>query len=406
MLMNEVNVYTTAVFNANYAQYKKGVRLIINEGGSRSSKTYSILQLLFYIAYNSEKPLIISIVSRTLPHLKLGAMRDFESVLNDAGVNVDKIKNVSNSYYKINKSTVEFFGVEQLDKVHGPSRDILFINEANFIKYSIYTQLAMRTSDTIFIDYNPVSKFWVNDEIFGKEKHSLIHSTYQNNHLLPEGIKLFLDSKLKRYNEEKAAGTITKAFENYCNIYLFGKLGSVEGTIFENWRYEDDGEIDKAYRELTFSYGLDYGFYPDPDAMVKVAIDKGRKIIYVTELFYTTNNGTDDLVKDIQRCTLPNELIIAESATPRTNEDIRRRGLNIRPVQKTRTVVEWLREIQDYEIVISKESVNLERELCYYVWSDKKAGVPIDAWNHLLDALRYNYMMTMSFRVRSKIKSV
>ena len=137
--------------------------------------------------------------------------------------------------------------------------------------------------------------------------------------------------------------------------------------------------------------------------MGKTALDMKRKRIYVKECIYKSNNGTDDLIQQVRQHVKGRELIVAESATPRTNYDLRKKGLNINPVSKTRTVAEWLRELQDFEIIISENSINLANELTSYVWSDKKAGVPIDAFNHLIDgAIRYFYMNQNRSRAKTK----
>ena len=382
---------TTDVFSNNLDAYINKAKIIANKGSSRSSKTWSVLQLLYLIALNSPKPLLISIVSRTLPHLKAGSIRDFDNILMGEGVIPDKIKNKTDNYYRIGLSIVEFFGADQIDKVHGPSRDILFINEAPFIKYNIFDQLATRTSSTIFIDYNPTQRYWLQEEVELNEPVIIIHSTYQNNQYIPKGVKERLDHKLARYNKEKANGTLTKAFENYCKVYLFGEEGVLEGAIYENWRYEQPGEIDKAFTELSTCYGLDYGFYPDPDAMAKIAIDSKRRKIYIKEKIYTTNNGTADLISQIKAFYQKDELIIAESASPRTNYDLQQH-FNLRRVSKTKTVVDWIREMQDLEWIVEKSSFNTANELQNYVWSDRKSGTPIDAFNHILDLARYVYM--------------
>ena len=150
----------TSVFEKNIRAYMSGATLIINQGGTRSSKSYSIMQLLFLIAYKSKNRLIISVCSYALPHLKLGVMRDFDNILMSYGINVGSIKNITESTYKIGNSLIEFFGVDNLGKVHGPARDILFLNECNYVKHEIFEQLAIRTRSTIFLDYNPSREFW------------------------------------------------------------------------------------------------------------------------------------------------------------------------------------------------------------------------------------------------------
>jgi len=132
-----MTMFTTSVFSKNLKAYTDGASLIVNQGGTRSSKSYSIMQLLLEIALASEKKLIISVVSQHLPHLKLGVMRDFDSILLSRGIIPDNIKHKSENYYRVGKSIIEFFGVDNLGKVHGPARDIIFINEANYIKFSL-----------------------------------------------------------------------------------------------------------------------------------------------------------------------------------------------------------------------------------------------------------------------------
>lgn len=384
---------TTNVFSKNLTAYNQGHRIIANKGSTRSSKTYSVLQLLYVIAKYSKDKLIISIVSRTLPHLKAGAMRDMDNILLGEGIIPDKIKHKTESYYRIGNSIIEFFGADQLDKVHGPSRNILFLNEAYYIKFDVFQHLALRTSGTIFIDYNPIQRYWFNDEVIPNDQPLVIHSTYQDNQYCPPLILQQLDRHLERYNRETENGSITNSFKNYCKVYLFGEDGVLEGVIFENWRYGEPGEVELMLQQLSYGFGLDYGFFPDPDAMSKNAVDKKNKKIYVHECIYQANNGTKDLIEQIGRFCAKDDLIIAESASPRTNKDISDAGFNIKPVSKTRTVSDWLREMQDYEFIISPSSLNIARELQNYVWSDKKAGIPIDAFNHGIDGIRYRYLM-------------
>lgn len=378
----------TPVFEKNIRAYNSGDTLIVNQGGSRAGKSYSILQLLFLIALRSRERLIISAVSRALPHLKLGVMRDFDNILLDYGIIPDRVKNKTDNYYTIGNSLIEFFGVDQLDKVHGPGRDILFINEANFIKFDIYTHLSIRTSGAVFIDYNPSQRFWIHDEVMPTEKHVFIHSTYLDNTLIPEQIFNKLEAKRKVYEDAKIAGRLTKSLDNWWRVYGMGEIGVLEGAIYENWRYEKPGEVENAFASLPCGFGLDYGFYPDPDAMAKVAIDTRRKIIYIKECIYQTNNGTEDLRVQIAGYAKRSDLIVAESATPRISHDLSS-SFNIVRVRKTKTLADWLRFLQEYELVITEDSYNLEKELINYLWSDKKAGVPIDGYDHICDAWRY-----------------
>ena len=357
------------VFDKNIEAYLDGAPTIINQGGTRSSKSYSIMQLLFLIAFKSKKKMIISIVSRALPHLKLGVMRDFEEILEDYGILPELVKNETNSFFKIGKSIIEFFGADSVDKVHGPARDILYVNEANFIKYDIFDQLAIRTKGAVFLDFNPTSRFWVHDEIIPKHRHALIKSTYLDNDFLTL-------EQIERIEAKKNN-------VNWWKVYGLGEIGILEDAVFQNWKY---GEFDES---LNSMYGLDFGVN-DPDAMVRVAIDRKSKLIYVDEAIYQNGLSTGILMALVENATIQNNLIIADSSGKRTIMDMQKAGINIKAVKKyAGSILDGIRLISDYQLIITNKSYNLARELMAYRWIDKKGGVPLDADNHLIDAMRY-----------------
>jgi phage terminase large subunit len=188
--------------------------------------------------------------------------------------------------------------------------------------------------------------------------------------------------------------TKNKKLEKYEYRYLGKFRNRPEGVIFDDWEI---GEFDNS---LPFRFGLDFGFHPDPDAMARVAIDKKRKIIYCDECFYKTNQSVDNLKDNISNYAKRNNLIIAESANPRLISELRPK-FNIKPVSKgSNSVKEGIRLMQDYKIVVTKDSLNLQKELNNYAWDDKKAGIPIDEYNHLIDAIRYVVWMALR-RVRT-----
>lgn len=358
---------TTSVFEKNLIAYTSGSKLIVNQGGTRSSKTYSILQLLVIIAERSTKPLVISVASKVLPHLKLGAMRDIDNILLSLGYVPDAIKNRTDNIYKIGNSIIEFFGIDNLGKVHGPARDILFVNEGNYIKHDIFTQLTVRTTGTVFMDFNPTRAFWYHEEIQGKFPHTFIKSTYQDNEFLSQ-------DQIDRIEERK--GNV-----HWWQVYGLGELGRLEGAIYENWKF---GEFDNS---LPYVYGLDFGV-KDPDALVKVAIDRKNKLLYWKEEVYKNGLSTPQLHSLISSRGVKESLIIADSADSRTIMDLRNMGLNIVPVKKPR-IVDRIKAVWDYEIIVDPDSYNLEKELSSYVWLDKRGEVPIDDFCHLLDAAGY-----------------
>ena len=360
---------TTSVFEQNLLAYTSGETLIVNQGGTRSSKSYSIMQLLLEIALRSKKKLIISVCSYALPHLKLGVMRDFDDILISRGLIPDQIKNKSDNYYRVGESIIEFFGTDNLGKVHGPARDILYINEGPFVKDKIFTHLAIRTAGAIFIDFNPTQEFWYHSEIQGKQKHILIKSTYLNNEFLTK-------EQIDRIEAKKQN-------KDWWRVYGEGELGRLEGAILTNWRY---GDFDNS---LPFIYALDFGS-KDPDGLIKLAIDKDKKYIYADEKIYQSGNSTDTLYQLIRSAGVNNELIVADSAGLRIIGDLDKKGLNIESCVKNK-IIDDVKAIKDYTIIVTETSFNLVKELNTWVWLDKKGEVPLDDNNHLIDPLRYGF---------------
>jgi phage terminase large subunit len=360
-----------------YKNLDSNTRYIFNEGGTRSTKTYSINQVAYTKAIQSPNPIIFSIVSETMPHLRKGAMRDFILFLKNNNLYSEKRHNKSENIFEFSKSIVEFFSVDTPGKVHGPERDYLFVNELQYIDYDTFFHLAQRTRKQIFADWNPTSEFWVYEQFINnpqyKDDITLIHSTLFDNPFISEAIKKDILLRAERD-------------PNYKTVYLEGKIGKLEGVIYPNWSY---GDFDSS---LPYGFGLDFGFHPDPDAMVKIAIDEKNHKIYAKECFYLNGLQISDLRKEVSLFARSHELIIADSADPRMiselkNGDIR---FNIKGIEKHEgSVLEGIRLVQDYDIVTDKESINLVKELRNHTWNDKKAGIPNKGFNHLLSGIRY-----------------
>lgn len=172
----------TTTFEKTAKAYKDKYRYIINKGGTRSGKTYSTLQLLYFICKWSKKPLIVHVVSHSTPHLKDGAIVDFEHILNSCNENIANIRTQNPNTYKIGQSQIKFIGFDNSGKAHGAKRDILFVNECNYMKYEILHQLFQRTRGAIFLDYNPSAKFWIDTcGILEDQRTTVIHSTFLDN---------------------------------------------------------------------------------------------------------------------------------------------------------------------------------------------------------------------------------
>jgi phage terminase large subunit len=367
----ELTIKTSDIYFKNL---NANTRYVLNEGGTRSTKTYSLNQVCYTLAGESPTPIIISIVSETMPHLRKGAMRDFFSFLKKNNLYNEKDHNKSENIYTVNHSIIEFFSVDTPGRVHGPERDYLFVNELQYIDYDTFFHLVQRTRKQVFADWNPVSEFWVYEQYINnpqyKDDITVIHSTLLDNPFLSEAIRKDILLRAERD-------------PNYKRVYLEGKIGKLEGVIYPNWEY---GDFDES---LPFGFGLDFGFHPDPDAMVKVAIDEKNRKIYAKECFYLNELQVTDLKTAIKTYSRSHELIIADSANPRMIAELRKES-NIKGVEKrSGSVVEGIRLVQDYDIITDKESVDLVKELRNYTWNDKKAGIPNDSYNHLLDGLRY-----------------
>jgi len=361
----------TEVFEKNAMAYVEGYRYIINQGSARSSKTYSILQLLHFIAKKPKKR-IISVVSKTLPHLKRGALRDFQDYLITTGQYDDKAYNRSTLTFKFGDSIIEFFSVDQPEKVYGASRDILFVNEVNSISEDIFRQLAIRTKEKIFVDFNPTHEFYIHTDYMKRPNAKFIHSTFRQNPYLSKEI----------INELLTAG---QRNENFRKVFVEGEIGSIEGVVFENWEI---GEFDNS---LQVVYGQDYGFVNDPTTLVRIAIDKKRKMLYICECYYLKGLTTSQIY-ELNKMHAGQNLIVADSAEPRLIEELRAKGNNIIATRKGQgSVSEGLLSMLDYKIIVDPNSHNLMNELRNYIWLDGRSKIVIDAYNHCIDAMRYAF---------------
>jgi len=378
----------TNIYTQNFVAFKAGQRLIINQGGQGSSKTWSILQLFYALAKYRfpEKNLKFTICSNSMPHLKLGVLDYFNKILLEFDEIPDAIHHKTDHYFKVGNSIIEYFGIrDSPEKTLGPRRDFLFINEANNkITYEDFDQLNQRTHVCTSVDFNPRSRFWIHDKVMPHFKHKLIKSTYEDNPWLPKNEEANI-----LWKKDK------KEFAAWWKVYGLGELGSFEGVVFPNW---ETGEYPEDVHSM---YCLDFGFHPSPDAMVKEYIDQKRRIIYLDEQFYNYNQKPEDLKKAIGECVKNNEEIIADSADNRMIAYLQS-SFRISPVSKTGLVTEWIRLMQDYKIIVTPGSKNLINELNNYVYLDQKEGVPAKGNDHLIDPARYGFMRTFTGRVPTK----
>ncbi len=352
-------------------QLNKRIRVI--SGGTSSSKTISILLLLIQYAQQNDNQ-IISVVSESMPHLRKGAMRDFLNILNQHGFFDDKSWEKTNSVYSFpNGSIIEFFGVESWEKVKGARRDVLFINEANHISYEAFTQLEVRTKKFIYIDYNPESEFWFYSEIKDKrDDYDFIILTYLDNEGCPPEIVKAIEAR--------------KGNKNWWQVYGLGQLGELEGKIYKDWQI-----IDEIPHEARLErYGLDFGYSNDPTAIVAVySLNGGYILDEITYQRGLHNNQIADILKNIDPA-----LVIADSAEPKSIDELKQYGINILPSEKgPGSVNRGIDYVQSQRISITKHSLNLIKEYRNYLWKTDKEGkiikTPDIGFEHSLDAARY-----------------
>ena len=221
-----------------------------------------------------------------------------------------------------------------------------------------------------------------------KDDVCYIHTDYRDN------IKHLPESVIKSFDRMKEQRP-----DKYKNVVLGGWLERAEGVIFRNWCY---GDFD---RSLPIVYGQDYGYANDPSTLIKVAVDKKKKRIYLDECFYRQGLTTSDLI-GLNKSHANKGLIVGDNSEPRLIAELRRGGVNVKPSEKGPDSIRMgINRMLDYEIVITSQSTNLAKELNNYAWNNKKSGVPIDKWNHGLDAVRYALEVLMGKPIKKWVIS-
>lgn len=374
---------TGKVFKWNKDAFLRRPRLIADKGGTRSSKTYSIIQMLVLLA-NVGKKRAIDIVSESLPHLKRGAIKDLDDILRDAGLKEGEAYDINRSdhvyTFRATGTTISFFSADNWAKVKGSRRDILFINEANRIDWETYRQLAVRTTETIIIDWNPDAEFWYENNKLNLDPSTIeIHSTYKDNDFLTALQIAEIESNRERD-------------PNWWRIYGEGEVGLPTGLIYTNHHIVDIIP-DRVRRNAMHTRGLDFGFTNDPTALVDVYIETTARAVWCEELIYRKGMDNNDIAKEMRSQGLnANVEIFADAAEPKSISEIHKYGFNVKPSFKNAlaTQISWLK---GYDIYITQQSLNGIKEFRNYKWKTDKDGKalnePIDLWNHFLDALRY-----------------
>lgn len=365
----------TPVYLANYQATEK---IVVNQGGTSSSKTYSIVQRLFDKAIN-ESRCVITIVGESIPNLKKGAYRDAETIYYDnkyLSNFVIQWNKTDRIIYFTNGSIMEFTSYESEQSAKNGKRDYLFVNEANGISWQIYWQLAIRTRKQVFLDYNPSSEFWVHEKLIGNEGIKLIISDHRHNIFLSE----------QQHAEIEA---IKQEDEELWKVYARGLTGKIEGIVFRNWVTVPQIPEDAKF----ISYGLDFGYTNDETGLIEVYKQNGE--LWLNELIYEKGLTNPDIDKKMSDLGINKKrIIIADSSEPKSIRELQDFGWDVLPATKgPDSVKNGIDILKRYKMNVTASSVNLKKELNKYVWRKDKLGTqmnqPIDKFNHLLDPLRY-----------------
>ena len=345
-------------------------RLIAHRGGTRSGKTYSILLTLVLVSL--KRNCSIDVVSESLPHLKRGAIHDFEEIIDNGEFQVE-VNKTDKTYTFTSGAVIRFFSADDWGKVKGSRRDVLYINEANRIPYETYRQLAVRTKQTIIIDWNPDSEYWYEQKGLAIEYPPHV-STYKDNPHLDAAQIAEIESN--------------KNDVNWWNVYGLGQVGKVESLIFKNW--EQISELPQNAKLV--GYGLDFGFTQDPTAIVGVYKQDGY--IILDEVLYEKGLTNDKIANVL--LAQPIADVVADSAEQKSIREIYNYGIRrIEGAVKGRdSILNGIDIMQRYTYKVTAQSLNLITELRNYKWREDKItgellNIPIDKYNHAIDAVRY-----------------
>lgn len=360
------------------ARLKKRIRIV--RGGTSASKTFSIIP--FLIDFAVKNPLSeISIVSETIPHLRRGAIRDFIKIMTMVGFWDDNKYNKSSLIYTFNNgSYIEFFSADSPNKLRGARRDVLFINECNNIDFESYYQLSIRTKKFIYLDYNPVSEFWVDTELLHDNDSELITLTYKDNEALDKSI-------VHEIEKAKERAKTSTYWANWYNVYGLGEVGSLQGLIFDDWKI-----IKEIPSEAIFlGSGMDFGYTNDPTTIIDLYRLKDN--IYLDEKMYLTNQNNNDIGTFLKN-KVKKGIVVADSAEPKSISEIQMQGINIIGAAKgPDSIINGIDLLKRFKVHITSSSLNIIKEQRNYKWitdnEGKSTNKPIDSYNHTIDAIRY-----------------
>jgi phage terminase large subunit len=376
---------------------KKRIKVV--PGSTSGGKTFGIIAILIDKAIKTPN-LEISIVAESVPHLKKAALKDFLKIMKMTNRFIKENYNITDRVYTFsNGSYMEFFGVkDDPDKLRGPRRDILFMNEASNLPWESYKQASLRTSQEIWIDFNPSHEFWAHDELLEDPDAEWLTLTYNDNESLePALVREIEKARDKGFHDIYAKilfhedNIKNKYWANWWKVYGLGELGVLEGVIFHNWDV-----IETVPRKAQLiATGIDFGYTNDPTTITDFY--RYNNTIIWDEQTYQTGLKNKDIARLLKlQGKGINNTIIADSAEPKSIDEINEYGFHIQGAEKGADSINFgIDIIQQENFLVTARSGNVINELRRYMWDEdkngKKLNKPKDLWNHVIDAARYVY---------------
>ena len=366
-------------------------RTKINQGGTSSGKTYSIMQLLFVRAMEKYGQ-VITVVGQDIPNLKKGAYRDAKNIRNASPVLqkwFPKVNEGERIFYCINGSIIEFTSYKDAQDAKNGKRNILFVNEANGIAFEVFWQLYIRTFDEVFIDYNPSARFWVHEKMLNRNDVQLIISDHRQNHFL---------------TPEQHAMIEGIEDDELWKVYARGATGAISGLIFQHFNVVDALPPREEWKMSI--YCLDFGFTNDPTTLQHLVLAHGE--IWTDEIFYNTGMTNPMIAERAKAAGLSRaDVIVADSAEPKSIAELRHLGLNVEAcVKGADSIINGIDILKRYTWNVTRRSTGTRKELLNYKWKVTKDGittnVPVDCFNHAIDAIRYGALSRLKVGIRPK----
>lgn len=389
----------------DFAEMAKHNHIIVMEGSSRSTKTYSILQWIIMTALQSKQKLRIAIIRSKLTWIKATLFKDFQDILRDQfNMWDEQSMNRTDWEYKLGNSEISFLGLDTdagRQKAHGMKSDIVYFNECLELDWEPVQQIMMRNRRCLVFDFNPNmgDTHWMVQKIMKRPETVRLHSTFKDN----PWISQYEKAEILGYEpteENKARGT---ADETLWKIYGLGERAVIKGRVFPV--YTVVPEFPKDCKNVCF--GMDFGFTSDPTTVVKKGEIDGA-IYYDLYLYkrglvnlkshYAPEQGS--IEEELEKAKVSKKIpIFADSAEPKSIKDLRNAGWDVRPVQKgLDSVLDGINAMKRYRIHITERSLELIKEFDTYKWKENKDGTatntPIDSYNHALDGCRYATIMS------------